>query len=143
MTNELLDEILQKLNDQFGINGTVAGNDFLHSLSGDADMDAVRFLESSEFVKIHYTNIEARNLDTPYWHLSLTAKGAKFIMDGGYTKKAFLREEPIRIAQQSNTISSESLTVAKRSLDRSTLAIIVSIAAIIVTVVIFLLQSRK
>lgn len=137
MTNEILDEILSKLN-TIGIRSETEGPAFMESLSTQVPMDDIWYLQDQGYIKTRHTQ-PSLPPGIPHWYLSITAEGSRFITAGGYTHQAFLKEEAVRLSREANNISKKSLEVATASLGKAKIAIWVSIAAIVVTIIIFLI----
>jgi hypothetical protein len=136
MTDEILDKILKELYDRKGTNSDTPGPDFLESLGiENASINTVRLLETKGCIKTYHNNT------APHWYLKLTPEGAQFILQGGFCKQTYFKEEPIRIANESVRVSNESLEIAKKSISWAKVAIAISIVSILVAIILFVLNK--
>jgi hypothetical protein len=100
---EYLDLILRSLLENHGVNTWPDGLKFLNSIDKGDSSTALRLLKEEGYI------------DTTSgvgWSISLTSKGAHFIMSGGYLGTENYERETLRNANTSRIVAIWSLVVA-------------------------------
>jgi len=117
MTDTQYDKFLSQLRDKCENAGwSTNGSKFLEYCDLPISLGNIQRLE-----ELHY--IETHGSGTPQWTITITQEGIDFINRGGFTKKTYLENEPLKVSKKANSIA--------------ILAIIFAILAILISILVW------